>query len=174
MVEETPYDEIIEETCPSCRHTVPQGTATCPNCGFHIREEPSPETAKKAAPPKVELVQQPTEKAGFGGWMILISGVLAVLTGIYMVVDPETFVQLYTDIGYTFATEVMVGAGVMTLIFGIVAIAGGVAAVKRRSWGLAVIGGFLGFIASGAFFLGTILGLIGLILVAISKREFRS
>lgn len=174
MVEETPYSEIIEETCPSCRHNVPQGTAVCPNCGFQIREEPKPAAAPKAAPSKVKQVQQATEKAGFGGWLILISGILAVITGIYMIVDPETFVQLYTDIGYTFSTDVMVGAGVMTLIFGIVAIVGGVAAIKRRSWGLAIIGGFLGFVASGAFFLGTLLGLIGLILVAVSKREFKS
>jgi hypothetical protein len=174
MVEETPYSEIIEETCPSCRHTVTQGTAVCPNCGFQIREEPKPALTPKAAPPKAERVQQFTEKAAFGGWLILISGILAVITGIYMVIDPETFVELYTGIGYTFSTDVMVGAGVMALIFGIVAIAGGLAALKKRSWGLAVIGGFLGFIASGAFFLGTLLGLIGLILVAVSKREFKS
>lgn len=38
VIEDTPYEEVIDETCPNCRMTVPIGTVTCPYCGYQIRE----------------------------------------------------------------------------------------------------------------------------------------
>jgi len=47
-------------------------------------------------------------------------------------------------------------------------------ALRRRAWAIAVVGGFLGTLAMGTIFLGSILGLIGLMVIATSKRFFRN
>lgn len=172
MVEEIPYDEIIEETCPSCRHTVARGTEVCPNCGYRIRGEEPPEPPRRREVDEVKA-EVTRERAGLGGVLIIASGFLAVLTGLSMMLNPDPFINWYSQIIYTFTADAIMIWGAIMLIFGLVAIVGGVMASKRRSWALALTGGFLGFIASGGLFLGTVLGLIGMILVLISKSEFR-
>lgn len=56
VIEDTPYEEIIDETCPDCRMTVPVGTATCPYCGYQIREE-----AEKSREVQVEGKEGPAK-----------------------------------------------------------------------------------------------------------------
>ncbi|NYT12565.1 MAG: hypothetical protein GKC03_08480 [Methanomassiliicoccales archaeon] len=170
MVEETPYDEIIEETCPSCRRTVPQGTTKCPNCGFKIREEPPP---SKPVKDKFLAEERAKERAGYAGTLIMISGLLAFITGLSMVVYPDPFINWYSQVFINLSSDAIMIWGAIMLVFGLISIVGGVRATRRRSWSIATLGGFLGFIASGGFFLGTIFGLIGLILVVISKDEFK-
>ncbi len=175
MVEERPYSEIIDETCPSCRHGIPLSSTVCPNCGYRIRpeeEEPEVEKKKKKKPGR-SRVTYASSRAGFGGALILISGILAVLTGIYMTVDTSWVGTMLADLGFSFAEEIIVAIGVLTVIFGIVALVGGYFAVKRKRWGIAIVGGVLGTLAAGAIGLGLIFGLIGLILVAVSRKDFR-
>ncbi len=43
-MEERSFDELIDPTCPSCRHAVPMDASTCPNCGYKLKVE-----AKKTA-----------------------------------------------------------------------------------------------------------------------------
>lgn len=170
MVEETPYDEIIEETCPSCRRIVPEGTTTCPSCGFKLREEPSP---SKSVKDRFLEEEKAKEMAGYAGILIMISGLLAFITGLSMVVYSDSFVNWYSQVFINLTSDAILIWGVIMLVFGLIAIVGGVIATQRRFWAIATVGGFLGFIASGGFFLGTIFGLIGLILVVISKDEFK-
>jgi len=173
MVEEIPYDEIIDETCPSCRHTVPRGSGVCPYCGYRIREEEKPESREVGEPPKVS-VRTSGGRAGLAGALILVSGILALITGIYMMADPGSVLQMYSDIGYEFTEEIVAAAGAITVIFGIIAVIGGAMAIRRKHWGVAVAGGVFAFLGSGLFFIGTLLGLIGLILVIVARREFSS
>lgn len=107
--------------------------------------------------------------------MILVSGLLALTTGIYGVQDPQLMVDLYAQVGLTMSTDLIIPLGYIQVLFGLVAILGGMAAMwGARYWGLATTGGFLGFLASGALFLGTILGLIGLVLIVAARKEFRN
>jgi len=64
------------------------------------------------------------------------------------------------------ATGVLAVCGGILMVVGIIALLGGIFAIQRKHFGLAVLGGILSL---GGFF---ILGLIGLILVAVSKDEF--
>jgi len=63
--------------------------------------------------------------------------------------------------------------GAIMVIFGIIEILGGIMALRRKMWGLALIGSILGL-----FFLGwlgfeaSLLSFISLILLVISKKEF--
>jgi hypothetical protein len=54
------------------------------------------------------------------------------------------------------------------LILGLVSLIGGIFAVQRKKWGLAIAG------AITAFFGGGILGILAIIFIAMGKKEFRS
>lgn len=59
----------------------------------------------------------------------------------------------------------------LMVVFGLVAIMGGVMAILRQQFPLAVIGGVSGVFAYGCA-LGSLLSLIGLILIVVMRKEF--
>lgn len=61
---------------------------------------------------------------------------------------------------------------IIQVIFGIVAVIGGLAAVMKRFFPLAVLGGVLAMVSGGFFGISFLLGLIGLIFIAISHSAF--
>jgi hypothetical protein len=63
--------------------------------------------------------------------------------------------------------------GIIGCILSIFTLVGGIVAVKRKAWGLAIVGGILGLFTIGPLFLGSIMALIGLILVVISRKDFQ-
>jgi len=68
--------------------------------------------------------------------------------------------------------ELLILIGAVGVIFGLFAIIGGAMAVRRKSWGLALVGSILGLFTIGFVGEATVLSLIALILIAISRREF--
>jgi len=69
--------------------------------------------------------------------------------------------------------SILTTCGVIGCILSIVTLAGGIVAVKRKAWGLATIGGILGLFTIGPILLGSIISLIGLIIVIISRKDFQ-
>jgi hypothetical protein len=69
--------------------------------------------------------------------------------------------------------SILVTCGIIGCILSVFALIGGIVAVKRKSWGLAIMGGILGIFTIGPIFLGSIISLVGLILVAVSRKEFQ-
>jgi len=63
--------------------------------------------------------------------------------------------------------------GALIAIFSIFAILGGIMALQRKMWALALVGSILGIFSWG-YFISSILCLIGMILIAVSKNEFNS
>ena len=57
-------------------------------------------------------------------------------------------------------------AGSIVLVFGIIALSGGISAVKRRRWGLSLAGSIL------SLFIMPILGILAIIFVSLGKGEF--
>jgi len=171
-VEERPYNEIIDETCPSCRQGIPLGSKVCPECGYRIRPEEVPEVERPPLTPRATAPSSGFSRPGLGGALIILSGLLALLTGIYTAVEPGYIMEMFSDLDLPIEEGVVVASGILTMIFGIIAMSGGYFAIRRRHWGLAIVGAILGMLASGVLGLGFILGLIGLILVAISRRDF--
>lgn len=69
--------------------------------------------------------------------------------------------------------DILFVCGAIIMVFGLIALMGAIMALMGKSWGLAVLGGVFGLFTLGPFLLlGSIFGLIGLILVAMSKDEF--
>src|SRR3989304_5163786 len=68
---------------------------------------------------------------------------------------------------------IIVVCGAIGIIFGLIALIGGVMALQRKKWSLALIGSILGLFTIGfVVFEASILSLVALILLAISKNEF--
>jgi len=99
-----------------------------------------------------------------GGILAILAGVLALGQGI-----------LYAGVSSAAAAYIPTGAlclcGGVDMIFGLASIAGGIMALKRTSFGLALLGAILGMLGFG-FLIGALLGLIAVILIAISRNDF--
>lgn len=59
------------------------------------------------------------------------------------------------------------GVGLPLLIMGVVSILGGISALQRRRWGLALAGGICALVP-----MQTLLGVLAIVFLAISKEEF--
>jgi len=67
---------------------------------------------------------------------------------------------------------IMTSLGVLTLVFSVVALVGGIMALRREHYGLAVVGSILGIFSIG-FILGAVLALIALFILLLSSKEFK-
>ncbi|HEX7392236.1 MAG TPA: zinc ribbon domain-containing protein [Thermoplasmata archaeon] len=152
-------------TCVACGRVIAWEANVCPYCGHDYR------MAAMLAPP-VQRSSKPTA----GGVLILVAGILALANGVlYLFLDISDFGTIPTlPEGITEADieGIMRACGAVMIIFGAIAILGGVFALQRKHFGLAVAGGIMGMLGIG-FSFGALLGLVGLILVAISRREFQ-
>ncbi len=77
------------------------------------------------------------------------------------------------EIDTGFIETIMNICGAIFLIFGIVLLVGGIFAIKRMNWGIALVASIVGLFSFGPFFLGSILSLVALVLIYMSKDEFK-
>ncbi|MFQ5884897.1 MAG: hypothetical protein ACE5IO_07335 [Thermoplasmata archaeon] len=123
---------------------------------------PPPPPPQMAYPPARPPVQK-TAKPVIGGILIILPALGLVFSGVVVATIGMSFFAFFFTLIPGIASFVMICA-IVFLILGIIALMGGIFAVMRRHWGLALVGGILTIFS--------LLGLIGLILVAISKDEF--
>ncbi len=137
--------------CVSCGRQISFDANVCPFCGHDYRVV--------MAGPQAQKKQSGTPVAGgvliiIGAIIYLILGALAAAGGtVASVIDVE-------------ASAWAIACGAIGIVLGLVALFGGVFAIGRKNFAIAVIGGI--------FAIPTIIGLIGLVLVAVSKDEFVS
>lgn len=105
--------------------------------------------------------------AMIGGVLILVSGVLGVLNGIYFA-DPSVLGVSPSGVSYLGNLET---TGYLMLAGGTCAIAGGLLAIKRRYYWSCVVGGFLGAICGG-FTFGYLFGMVGMAVAALAYKQF--
>jgi hypothetical protein len=122
---------------------------------------PAPQMGYYPAPPR-----QPSATPVAGGVLILIGGLLALVNGIYTAAVGAA-VSVLPGVG-----EILMVCAAIQIIFAILALVGGICGIQRKVWGLALVGSIFCMISIGPMFISSILGLIGLILIAISKDDF--
>lgn len=101
--------------------------------------------------------------------MPLIGGILVILASIGYLVVGAVFVaggSMWSTIDMDWGGAGLAVCGAVVLILGVVALLGGVFAIQRKNFVLALLGAI--------FVLPSILGIIGLILIAVSKSEFKN
>jgi hypothetical protein len=103
----------------------------------------------------------PTWKPTVGGILSIISGAVAVLVGIGVIVRVEFARRMV----WHWQWEV---AAALALVLGVIAIVGGICALNRRVWGLALAGAICALFPPHV----AVLGILAIIFVALSKGEF--
>ena len=105
--------------------------------------------------------------------MILITGVIGMGVGGLFVAGGSA-VSSTPLVGEALG-GIMIVCGAIFLLLGIIELLGGIFAIKRQKFGLVLVGGILGLLSGLAspYMIGSILALVGIILVAISKNEFQ-
>jgi hypothetical protein len=120
--------------------------------------QPKPETAKPLIAGVLLIL------AGLEG--LALGGIIAILGG--------TFAAAFGGLpGGGPLAGIVIVCGVILMIFGILALLGGIMSATRKNWSMALIGSIFGLFCLGfVFFEASIFSFIALILIAISKDEF--
>ena len=111
-----------------------------------------------------------------GGALILVAGLLGIIMWGVVLAIPALISSYLPGIGsvpmmMNWLSAIVTVCGAIGIILSLLALLGGVFGIMRRMWGIAILGGIMGIFAFG-FGVGSLLSLIGTILVAMSHQEF--
>ena len=106
-------------------------------------------------------------RARLGGVLTLVAGIVGLVSGLMFMLTGGNL-----ETALTFPATIEALNGIPSLILGIIAVAGGACAMKHRAFGFAIAGGILSIIATFNLGIVIILGILGIIFVAMGKREF--
>ena len=133
------------------------GTSFCPRCGAPTT--PLTEICTKCGARVAKAIKGKTWKPTTAGILSIIAGAIQVITGIV--------IAAFGGIGWFFGIGWLSAIGAPLIILGIIAIIGGVYALKRRVWGLALAGAICALVGP------PILGILAIIFVSLGKGEFK-
>jgi len=128
-------------------------------------QEPFPQAWPQAA--------RPSPRALLGGVLLILSGLIGAGSAYLAFTQPLTAAQI-GELQNMTASDLAANALLVSLIFYAQAFAflGGIMALQRKNWKLAVFCGAASLLNVGIFLLGSLAGLAGLVLIIISRREF--
>lgn len=146
---------------------------------------PTENSTKESYPDQSQTSINPSSKPLIAGIFLIIAGLLGILMwSMALAIDPSQLdpsilrnalppdSSISLEQVQSMIQSFLLTCGIIGCILSVFTLAGGIVAIKRKAWGLAIIGGILGLFTIG-YFLGSIMSLIGLILVAISRKDFQ-
>jgi hypothetical protein len=151
--------------CVTCGRTINFSANVCPYCGHDYR-----------MPVYGPAIRTHSSMPLFAGIMVIIAGLAAIGMGfLYLTMGASDLdgsgVTLPPEVSLEDVQDVLSVCGSLAILFGVIAIIGGVFTIQRKHFALAIIGALFGMAGVG-FLLGALLALIALILIAVSKQEF--
>lgn len=160
------------EICTNCGANPTAGTSFCPACGAPTT--PMTDVCAKCGMRLAKTIKRNT-------WKTKTAGVLAIVAGAVGIIEWVAVGVLVTVTGGWRAIGGLVGlSGIVTVAVaiaittGIVAIVGGVFALKRKRWGLALAGSICAIFS--VFFIPILLNvplaIAAIVLVVLAKGEF--
>jgi hypothetical protein len=128
-------------------------------------------------PDQNQQQRTPSTMPLIAGIFLIIAGLLGLFTWSSALALDSSMLQSVLPADSPISVEqlqsILTTCGIIGCILSIVTLAGGIVSVKRKAWGLAVVGGILGLFTIGPVLLGSIISLIGLIIVIISRKDFQ-
>jgi hypothetical protein len=121
-------------------------------------------TTPISSPAPVKRTWMPTT----AGFLCIVAGALEILSGIFVGVlfgALSTMFDLFTDLGALPGLGAIIG--IPFVILGIVALIGGIFSLQRKNWGLSLAGAICALFPGGG-----LLGILSVIFVSLSKKEF--
>jgi len=155
------------EFCMNCGAKPMGGTSFCPGCG-------DPTTPITEICPKCGIrVAGKTAAATGGAWMPVTAGILDLIVGV-----PALIIGIICVVIGGFLTFFIAGLGALLgaplIILSIVAIVGGIFAIRKRAWGFALAAAICGFVVGLPFILPAILlGIPAIVFTALGKGQFK-
>jgi hypothetical protein len=118
------------------------------------------------------------QKATVGGILTIVSSVLGIITGLFIMAIPLLFKYMLGSDYYGFTNQeevdvlavmgfMYVGMGFIFVLIGVLGIVGGFFTIKRKLWALSLAG------AIAASILFYPLGIVAVILVSMAQPEFK-
>ena len=133
-------------SCPKCGKETTGNTIFCSNCGAKLTEG------------------QPAKKT----WLSTTAGVLDIIDGcisLFVVVGLIVAIAFVSDEPDTLA--ILVPIAVVFAVKAMLATVGGICALQRKNWGMAIVGAIAVCVPL------SLLGVVALILTALSRDQFR-
>lgn len=163
-VSQVPSASRATRSCVSCGRVIDWHVNVCPYCGHDYRQVLQP-----SAPAKTR-----SSKPAAAGILFILAGLVAIGMGaIFLMIDTsdleEADIDTQGDITLREIEEIAEACGALSLLFGAIAVIGGIFAIMRKYFYFALIGGVIGMIGFGFLF-----ALIGVILLALSRAEFEA
>jgi len=150
--------------CVKCGRTIAWDANVCQFCGHDYRAQ-----ATAAAPHEKSVLSL------VGGVFILIAGLMGIFAGIVLLtISLDDLDQYGVDVAGVgdILEDILKICGAIWLIFGLIALMGGVFGIMRKHFALVILGGVFGLLCLGPYALGSLLALVGLILVAVARKDF--
>lgn len=156
------------------------------NPGYELKtkiEDEKPPEQEKMIPP-IEQTSNKISKAMVAGILLIIAGVLAIMSWIQMlfidattiesIVNISEIQQMLPDITPEQIVDLFSTCAIIGIVISIFPILGGVLALKKKLWGIALVGSIIGLFSIGMLLTSSGLSLISLILLIISRKEFET
>jgi len=119
----------------------------------------------------------PRSLSFIAGLLLIIAGLIGLFTWTSALAIDSSMLQsvLPADLPITIEQmqSILTTCGIIGCILSVFTLTGGIVALKRKAWGLAIVGGILGLFTIGPLFIGSMTSLVGLILVVLSRKEFQ-
>lgn len=149
--------------CVQCGRTIAWDANVCQYCGHDYR-------AQATAP----VPHEKTILSLVGGIFILLSGIIGIGMGAILVsVDFSSLDSYGISVATDFLEDILRTCGIILIVFGLIAVLGGVFGVMRKHFGLVIVGAVFGMLCVfSPYLIASIFGLVGLILVAVARKDF--
>jgi predicted RNA-binding Zn-ribbon protein involved in translation (DUF1610 family) len=173
-------DAVPASPAPSSSAVLAPSTTTtktyCPNCGrlISIYDYQCPFcrslTGQRERLEDDFFQREKTSGPTAAGIMMILVGVIAIGMGLLYLIAGASYVpQSSVDVN----VQGIIGCcGALELMFGLGSAAGGLFAIQRKHFVLALLGSIVGLLTIGPLFIGSILSLVSLILLAMAHEEF--
>jgi hypothetical protein len=132
------------------------------------------------------LSQQPSNRfsiTSIAGFILIIAGILAIfnwiqiflydMTTIQSIIDINQIKEFYPSITYEQLLSFFHTCAIIGIVISIFPILGGLLAIQRKFYYIAIAGSILGLFSIGIVFTSSVLSLIGLILLVIYRQKFQ-
>ena len=129
----------------------------------------------------LELTSKLRSKSLIAGILLILAGILAIVNwALVATSDISTFTDIsqLQEISPEISIETIEGflsiCASIGIIISIITILSGIFTIKTKIWTLSIIGGILGLFLIGPILISSILSLIALILILLSRKEFNN
>jgi len=142
-----------------------------PPQGYPPQGYPPPGYPPPGYPPPPGGYPPPSQgKSTAAGVLLIIAAIIAIINFAILIAWGGAVSSITeTDVG-----DILVICGAIGILMSILALIGGIMAVQHKMWGFALVGAIIGLFTLGPVFISSILSLVALILIAVSKEEFES